>query len=51
MLIMAHKIYLIHEINRKNIVGGSSARSGSSSGRERGGHLEGSTPWECPEFW
>ena len=43
----AHEISLILDFNSDNIFGGSSHRSG----RQHGGHLEGSTPWECPEFW
>ena len=42
----AHEISLILDFNSESIFGGQSVRSG----KQRGGHFEGQTPWECAEF-
>jgi type IX secretion system PorP/SprF family membrane protein len=39
----AHEISLILDFNSDNIFGGSGSR-------QKGGHFEGQTPWECAEF-
>ncbi len=42
----AHEVSLILDFNNASIFGGQSGRSG----RQKGGHFEGQTPWECATF-